>query len=209
MVDATVEGARAQHDIDVLVESEKLGIRHRWVVECKLWKRRIPKERVLTLQGVLNDVGGDRGFLLCEVGFQSGAITAARSQASFTGLAELRQNVEFDAQNARLEQLVLVLTTLKGRYEEAKAMDRAAETPPDEGVIWVPTDEFTRRLGVVSVLEMSARQALVGRFPTIYGSGEFDPRGIGWADDLGALLERAEPRVAMLASWLDGHIASA
>lgn len=29
-MDATVEGARAQHDIDVLVEFEKLGIRHRW-----------------------------------------------------------------------------------------------------------------------------------------------------------------------------------
>jgi hypothetical protein len=64
-VDATVEGARAQHDIDVLVEFEKLGIRHRWVVECKLWKRRIPKERVLTLQGVVSDVGGDGAASFC------------------------------------------------------------------------------------------------------------------------------------------------
>jgi restriction system protein len=88
-MDAKVEGARARHDVDVLVEFEKLGIRHRWVVECKPWKRRIPKERVLTLQGVVSDIGGDRGFLLCEVGFQSGAIRrfdfAAHSDEGLVG----------------------------------------------------------------------------------------------------------------------------
>jgi hypothetical protein len=47
------------------------------------------------------------------------------------------------------------------------------------------------------MLEMSARQALVGRFPTISGPDERDPRGIGWAEDLGALLETAEPRAAV------------
>jgi hypothetical protein len=89
------------------------------------------------------------------------------------------------------------------------AADRAAEPPPYEGAFWVPTDEFTRRLGEVSMLETSARQALIGQFPTISGPDECDPQGIGWADDVGAFLERAEPRVAMLASWLDEHIASA
>lgn len=37
-VEAPVQGARAKHKVDVLVEFEHAGVRTRWAVECKYWK---------------------------------------------------------------------------------------------------------------------------------------------------------------------------
>jgi restriction system protein len=63
-VDATVTGSRATHDGDVLVRFATFGVNHMWVIECKSWRRRVPKERLLILRGVVEDVGADRGFLI-------------------------------------------------------------------------------------------------------------------------------------------------
>lgn len=41
-VDAQVDGVRARHTIDVRVTFERFGIQHRWVVERKHWRSRIP-----------------------------------------------------------------------------------------------------------------------------------------------------------------------
>src|SRR6185503_17263906 len=73
-VDTSVHGARGKHKIDVLVEFHHAGVRTRWIVECKYWKTSIPKEKVLALQSIAQDIGADRAFLLSEKGFQSGAI---------------------------------------------------------------------------------------------------------------------------------------
>jgi hypothetical protein len=77
-VDETVRGARALHDIDVTARTSMAGMNQLWLIECKSWKRRIPKERVLIFRGVVEDIGADRGLLFSESGFQEGAILAAR-----------------------------------------------------------------------------------------------------------------------------------
>ena len=59
----TIQGARAAHDIDVAARTETAGVRQLWVAECKSWKRRVPKERVLTFKGIIEDTGADRGLL--------------------------------------------------------------------------------------------------------------------------------------------------
>lgn len=78
-VDKKVKGTRSQHDIDVYVTFEKFGQVCRWIIECKLWSKRIPKSEVLTLHNIVQDVGADRGLLFTESGFQSGALTAAKN----------------------------------------------------------------------------------------------------------------------------------
>lgn len=70
--DQKLEGVRGSHDIDVLVTYQRHGIDITWIVECKLWKSRVKKADVITLQGIVADVGADRGLLFSESGFQSG-----------------------------------------------------------------------------------------------------------------------------------------
>ena len=78
-VDKTVTGARGQNDIDVYVTFEKFGHDCRWIIDCKLWSRRVPKSVVHTLYSIVQDVGADRGLIFTENGFQSGAHTAAQN----------------------------------------------------------------------------------------------------------------------------------
>ena len=78
-VDKTVTGARGSHDIDVYVTFEKFGHNCRWIVECKLWSRRVPKSNVQTLHNIVQNIGADRGLIFTEIGFQSGAHTAAQN----------------------------------------------------------------------------------------------------------------------------------
>lgn len=88
--DVTVKGARASHDIDVLVTYSHAGFDLLWVVECKAWRSRVKKEKVLALRSIVEDVGADKGVLLAEGGFQKGAIQAtSKSNVTATSLAEL------------------------------------------------------------------------------------------------------------------------
>jgi hypothetical protein len=92
-VDETIRGARAAHDIDVTARMSIAGVNQLWLIECKSWKRRIPKERVLTFRGVIEDIGADRGLLFSESGFQAGAALAAQhTNVTLTSLAQFEQD---------------------------------------------------------------------------------------------------------------------
>lgn len=77
-VNYPTKGARAAHDVDVYATFMRSGILCTWVIECKLWKTRITKEKVLALKSVIEDLGADRGIIVSEEGFQPGAQDAAR-----------------------------------------------------------------------------------------------------------------------------------
>lgn len=110
--DVTVDGARASHDVDVLVAYQHAGLDLMWVVECKAWKSRVKKEKVLSLRSVVEDVGADKGVLLAEGGFQRGAIKATtKSNVIATSLAELRVR----ASDWLIEQRLLSLPERIGR----------------------------------------------------------------------------------------------
>ena len=74
----TMYGVRTEHDIDVVVRSRHVGFDITWLVECKYWKDPVNKLHVFGLRQIVTDLGADRGILLCEVGFQSGALEAAK-----------------------------------------------------------------------------------------------------------------------------------
>lgn len=74
-----VSGVRVNHDIDILVKSKFLGNDITSIIEAKKWKTNVPKEKVLALQAIVQDVGADRGFIISEKGFQSGAHQAAEN----------------------------------------------------------------------------------------------------------------------------------
>lgn len=63
--------------MDVVVRSKHVGYEVLWLLACKHWKSPVTKLHVLRLREIVNDLGADRGILLCEAGFQTGAIEAA------------------------------------------------------------------------------------------------------------------------------------
>ena len=98
IVDARVPGARNCHDVDVYVTFSQFGIEHRWIVECKYWKARVSKEKILALKGVVDDTGADRGIIICENGFQSGALaaTAYTNILAVTSLEDFKQTLHIE-----------------------------------------------------------------------------------------------------------------
>src|SRR5437899_12186894 len=104
--DATVQGVRTRHDIDVLVRSHHVGFDVTWLVECKHWMSRVSKLHVLALREIVADVGADRGILLSETGFQSGAIEAATlTNVHVTSLADVRRTASNEIMSMRLREL--------------------------------------------------------------------------------------------------------
>ncbi len=87
-----LSGARASHQIDVVVHLGVGSGRHRWLVECKQWSRRVGKRELQAFKATIDDVGADHGYLLSEAGFQSGAVRMAQTlNISLCSLEKLRE----------------------------------------------------------------------------------------------------------------------
>jgi hypothetical protein len=105
-VEAKVSGARGMHAIDVLATQTAYGFPITWIVECKYWNKAVSKEKVLVLSQIAADVGADRGFLLSESGFQSGAVRAAQhTNVTLTSLPDLRENTQAELTRLGLAQI--------------------------------------------------------------------------------------------------------
>lgn len=203
-LDAHLEGARAEHDVDVLVEFRRAGVDHSWVVECKLWKRRIPKSAVLTLQRIVGDVGADRGILLSESGPQPGAVTATRySNITLTNLEDLRRNAEVDLFDFRLGQLFR-------RYAEAEeklrrlGLTTVGRPPLGSGLRVKPGMDWDGVLACqarLSAVQFGVTRARTGHFPAPYDLDLKTEQYLD-AEDLESFLNGAEQTLSDLEPWL-------
>ncbi|AEJ03074.1 restriction endonuclease [Nitrosomonas sp. Is79A3] len=102
----TIQGVRTKHVIDVVVKSQHAGFEITWIVECKLWNSRVSKLHVLALREIVADTGADRGILLAEKGFQSGASEAAAlTNVHLTSLADTRREARDEVFSMRLSEL--------------------------------------------------------------------------------------------------------
>ena len=105
--DVTVNGVRTNH------------------VECKHWKTAVSKLHVLALREIVADVGADRGILLSESGFQSGAIEAANlTNVQVTSIGELRETAGESINAMRLRDLFDRVGICKDRYWEIPKKER-------------------------------------------------------------------------------------
>jgi len=115
--DFTVQGVRTTHDVDVSVKSHYVGFDVVWIVECKYWAKRVTKLHMLALREIVADVGADRGILLSEAGFQSGAVEAATlTNVHVTSLANLRSTASAEIMAMRLREIYDRVEALKERY---------------------------------------------------------------------------------------------
>lgn len=114
-----IRGARTTHAVDVTVRMEYGGFQILWIVECKYWRDRVSKLHVMALREIVSDIGADRGIILCETGFQSGAIEASRlTNVHTTSLATLRETARADVWSMRLRELFDRVEACKARYWE-------------------------------------------------------------------------------------------
>lgn len=113
----TLKGVRTSHAIDVVVKSRQFSFEILWLVECKQWKNPVTKLHVLALREIVNDLGADRGILLCEVGFQAGAIEAANlTNVQVTSLASLSIEACQDISAMRLREFYDRIENCNDRY---------------------------------------------------------------------------------------------
>ncbi|MBY8823748.1 restriction endonuclease [Sphingomonas colocasiae] len=116
-IDMTLKGARTTHDVDVVVRSKHVGFEILWLVECKHWKSPVSKLHVLGLREIVADLGADRGILLCEAGFQAGAIEAANlTNVQVSSLATLSLETKNDLSAMRLRDIADRVAIAKSLY---------------------------------------------------------------------------------------------
>ncbi len=144
----------AVHAVDVSARKVLAGIDLLWIVECKLWNKRVPMSVVGTLRTIVNDVGADRGLLMSEQGFQSGAIRQARQKnITLSSLADLRENAA--------EELLAARVTAA----EERLMSLALRVNRDLRPFSLPTPRmlvaFAARLRPQDVEEFTTRPAAV------------------------------------------------
>lgn len=113
----TIQGVRTNHDIDILVKVKFLGQDLLWIVEAKRWNSKINKLHVLGLRTIVNDVGADKGFIISEKGYQSGAVEAAKnSNIKLTSLSELMIETKELVQSEILKSYKKRLILIEHRY---------------------------------------------------------------------------------------------
>ncbi|MYL83438.1 restriction endonuclease [Desulfovibrio aerotolerans] len=123
--DITIDGVRTKHDIDVLVKSRHVGFDITWIVECKLWKTPVTKLHVLALREIVADVGADRGIILSESGFQSGAQEAAvLTNVQLTSFGEVREIAQNSFYALNLRELYDRVEVCRERYWSISKQDR-------------------------------------------------------------------------------------
>ena len=123
--DETLEGVRTKHDIDVVVRSQHVGFDILWLVECKHWKTKVSKLHILGLRQIVADLGADRGILLCEVGFQSGAIEAAGLTNIYpTSLADFQITSRDQINSMRIRDMFDRIESCNKRYWDLSKVDR-------------------------------------------------------------------------------------
>lgn len=163
--DVAVAGVRTSHDIDVLVKSEYMGIEITWIVECKRWKRPVSKDKVLTLRSIIDDVGADRGFIMAENGFQSGALEAALlANVTLTSLHEMRERLRFEVSRVEALRVLGRVDDFRSRYWELPKEHRI-----DHGLRPDVTDPSGfSAIRVLDSIEVLVTQAALHGFPVAY-----------------------------------------
>jgi len=176
-VNKRFKGARASHLIDVVVEFKKYGINVLWIVECKYWKSKVPKEKVLALKSLVGDVGADKGFIITEIGFQKGAKDSALATNIY--LATWKEFVLLSKDefiNITLDKLENQLIILQERLFSCRIVISERKSPKDghSGEFKIPEGSMSL-LGRVSILIDAIKKSKINCFPVLVdfiGSGD-------------------------------------
>lgn len=205
----TLKGVRTSHDIDVVVRSSHVGFDLLWLVECKLWKTAVSKLHVLALREIVSDLGADRGILMAENGFQSGAQDAAwLTNVQLASLATLTLTASDALGRAQLR-------VIQERSE--KCRERYWDLDRDVRIKYGLRDDLGGDYSgfwVLQILDVALSSAFRGQLPGV-GTAPFGEAAMVVADPklraaktLKELIECLEPMVAELEARLDATYAA-
>lgn len=187
--EARVDGVRGTHSVDVLVNGSYLGLPFTWIVECKAWKSNVSKEKVMALFAIVQDVGADRGFLLSEAGFQSGAIRSAETtNITLTSIEDLTSVTKDQMQEG-------VLGKLHWRIRKAQDRLRAIKRARYEDHPYPPT---LPALIALTLIEQALMDAVKGEFPSPYFTVESERRE---ANNMDEMFAAAQEVVSAAERW--------
>jgi restriction system protein len=207
----TINGVRTSHDIDVVVRSSHVGFDLLWLVECKHWKTPVSKLHVLALREIVSDTGADRGILMAEKGFQSGALEAAQlTNVQLTSLADLKISASYALGMAELRVIQERVDQCRTRYWRL-----SKDTRIKYGLrqpIYAPGGYTAYE--VLQIAEYVLNYAFARGFPVIDDGRNIWVRGI--ADDGSSnmaktpaeLIENLEPLIVDLEQRLDAAYAA-
>jgi hypothetical protein len=192
-VEAQVEGIRGIHAIDVWVIFNRYGFDTKWIVECKFWTSAVPKEKVLALHQISQDVGADRAFLLSETGFQSGAINVARhTNITLTNLEDLRNASQDEIIDSSIHNLTKSIAMLDSRIHTLM-MDEEGQPFPFPAI---DRDEVLSLAGAVLIFKLYTPKVLIRNFPVfIPVKDDFRPKS---CLDASAFIAQAEETLKVL-----------
>lgn len=149
------------------------GIEQLWLIECKRWARPVPKERALTLLGVVADIGADRGLMFSESGYQAGALrVAANTNVTLTSLEDFRANAASELTDLQIRGLDSKLERLARAYESLWDLSEEERKAVFSNYIGPP--DIAGRLSYASVtarisqMRQSLESARYGRWPVDY-----------------------------------------
>lgn len=165
-IEEPVQGARGVHDVDVWVTFDYLGMKNKWVIECKFWNSPVPKEKVLALKSIVEDVGADKGIIITEIGFQSGAYqSSSYTNISLMTFEELNEIVKDDIRvimiNKMEKELSCLLEKIHGFYETKQEGNHMRISTPKKQFSKDPI----KLMGILSMLETGIKWVRMERFP--------------------------------------------
>lgn len=195
-VEQDVEGARGIHEVDVLARTTFAGVGVTWVIECKLWKAAVPKEKVLALAQVASDVGADRAFLLSESGFQAGAIRVAENtNITLTSLPELLESAKDELQKRQLFVLKQKAYRLQRALHDLYILDDGSAGPR----AGVDREVFLDMLAsVFEIHSIALPRVEASNFPVRISIGTCAQPLL----DVAAFIAYADPELERVEAWL-------
>lgn len=205
-VNHIVEGVRSKHEIDVYVTFDRWGIRHTWIVECKLHARAITKADVETLKSIASEIGASLAFLLSESGFQSGALDAARkTNVVLSSLEELQTKSSDDVMREAL--IVLENRGLALQDKMFREFMCDVETGPGYACSRVRDGVDGKRYysmsGSIAMLNMALDRVRLGHLPvTLPGDFEKDPDAYVRCTTLDQFVAEATRVVQYVETWV-------
>lgn len=171
-VEEVIEGARGRHEVDVTARIRYAGVDQLWIVECKRWKRPVPKERVLAFASIIDDVGADRGLIFAEGGFQAGAVRASRnSSITLTNLTDFISNSANELSSIKVSGLTRRIAELENKFHSIWDLDAAERTRVNSRYIGPESFGLKQPIAVMACLSMlknSLEAASFNRWPVPY-----------------------------------------
>jgi Restriction endonuclease len=213
--DQLTEPNETVHAVDVSARRTVGGVGLLWIIECKLWNRRVPKEKVATLKAIVDGVGADRGLVMSQTGFQAGAVQMAiQKNITLSSLEDLRANAGEELLAARVEAMEQRVRTMTQKLiRDLRTFSAGGKLPHILPIMAsrLSADDWAELAGQAEAPDFFPGVRDMARRIGVAGIGDFVPPGTDlsdikriWKDGVDpAVMDTASREIAQITQALD------